>query len=156
MKARQIVLVALAAAVTMSSVAAASPDAAKQRVVITMKGLPNGTFVLTPQNEGAVGNDSGTARVVFSSSRVVMREGQRIEVFRPTFTFEGKRGSLTIRERNEWVDTGNAVVATGTWKVVRGTGEYTKVAGGGRSAHVGHNHGHGAWYARQEGFFTLR
>ena len=40
MKARHTVLVALAAAVTLSSVAAADPDAAKQRVEITMKNLP--------------------------------------------------------------------------------------------------------------------
>jgi hypothetical protein len=40
MKARHAVLVALAAAVTLSSVAAAGPDAAKQRVGTTMKNLP--------------------------------------------------------------------------------------------------------------------
>lgn len=156
MKARQIVLVALAAAVTLTSVAAAGPKASKQRVAITMKGLPNGTFVLTALNEGAVRGDSGTVNVVFGNPRAIMRQGQKVDVFRPTFTFEGKRGSLTIRERNEWVDTGNAVVATGTWKVVRGIGEYAQVAGSGRSAHVGHNGGQGRWYARQEGFFTLR
>jgi hypothetical protein len=156
MKARHIALVALAAAVTLASVAAAGTGAVKERVAITMKGLPDGTFVLTPLREGAVARDSGTVNVAFSSPRVVMRNGQRIEVFRPTFTFEGKRGSVTIRERNEWVQTGNAAVATGTWKVVRGTGEYATVAGAGRSAHVGHKGGHGAWYARQEGFFSLR
>jgi hypothetical protein len=156
MKTRQVVLIALAAAVTLTSVAAAGPDAPKQRLAITMKGLPNGTFVLTPLTEGAVRADSGTASVVFRSPRVIMRGGQRIDVFRPTFTFEGKRGILTIRERNEWVETGDAVVATGTWKVVRGTGEYAQVAGSGRSAHVGHNGGRGRWYARQEGLFTLR
>ena len=37
MKARQAMLVALAAAVTLTSVAAAGPDAAKQRVAIDMK-----------------------------------------------------------------------------------------------------------------------
>jgi hypothetical protein len=50
MKARA-VLVALAATVTLSSVAAAGPDAAKQRVAITSKGASNptsfGKFVLT-------------------------------------------------------------------------------------------------------------
>ena len=40
MKARHAVLVAIAAAVTLSSVAAAGPDAAKQGVGITMKNLP--------------------------------------------------------------------------------------------------------------------
>ncbi len=37
MKARHAILVALAAAVTLTSVAAAGPDAAKQRVAIDMK-----------------------------------------------------------------------------------------------------------------------
>jgi hypothetical protein len=145
-----------AAAVTLTSVAAAGPDAAKQRVAITMKGLPNGGFVLAPQQAGALGRDSGTAHIAYGNPRVVMREGQRVEIYRPTFTFEGKRGSLTIRERNEWVDTGNAVVATGIWKVVRGTGEYAQITGGGRSAHVGHSRGQGPWFARQEGFLSLR
>jgi hypothetical protein len=40
MKARHAVLVAVAAAVALSSVAAAGPDAAKQRVGITMKNVP--------------------------------------------------------------------------------------------------------------------
>ena len=34
--------------------------------------------------------------------------------------------SLTIRERNEWLETGNAAVATGTWNVVRETREYAQ------------------------------
>ena len=47
MKARVVALVALAAAVTLTSVAAAGPDAAKQRVAIDMKIYPQYTFVLT-------------------------------------------------------------------------------------------------------------
>jgi hypothetical protein len=84
-----------------------------------------------------------------------MREGQRAEIYSPTFTFVGRRGRLTIRERNAWVDTGDAQIGTGTWTVVRGTGQYAQVAGSGRSAHVGHNGGQGPWYARQEGFLTI-
>jgi hypothetical protein len=48
MKARLAVLVALAVAVTLASVAAAGPAAAKQRVGITMKNLPGGAFVFAP------------------------------------------------------------------------------------------------------------
>jgi hypothetical protein len=63
MKARYPVLVALAAAVTLTSVAAAGPDAAKQRVAITSKGMANptssGTFVLEPLRAGALKPDSG-------------------------------------------------------------------------------------------------
>ena len=59
MKARVVALVALAAAVTLTSVAAAGPNAAKQRVAIDMKLWPQKTFVsrrCRPDPEG----DSGT------------------------------------------------------------------------------------------------
>jgi hypothetical protein len=38
------------------------PGAAKQRVVITMKGRPKGVFVLTPLQPGVLKRDSGTQR----------------------------------------------------------------------------------------------
>ena len=59
MKAQVVALVALAAAVTLTSVAAAGPDAAKQRVAINMKIHPQKTFVLTPEQVGALKPDSG-------------------------------------------------------------------------------------------------
>jgi len=162
MKARLAVLVALAAAITLTSVAAAGPDAAKQRVAITMKGLPNGRFVLEPMQAGALESDSGTVSPVIANyvPRVVMREGQRVEIYKPVvWQLVGKRGTLTIREpRNEWVDAGADLggpeIGTGTWKVVRGTGQYAQIAGGGRSAHAGLSGGTSPWFARQEGFLT--
>jgi hypothetical protein len=43
--------------------------------------------------------------------------------------------------RNVWVDAGadlgGPLIGTGTWKVVRGTGQYAGIVGGGRSAHAG-------------------
>jgi uncharacterized cupin superfamily protein len=151
-----------AAAVTLTSVAGASLEAAKQRVAITMKGLPNGTFVLTPLKAGALKRDSGTVSVVSGDSRVVVRDGQKVAIFAGgIYTFKGKRGSLTIRERTEWVDIANEnapgfsfppAVGTGSWKVLRGTGTYAEIAGGGRSGHAGLG---AEWYARQEGFLTL-
>ena len=48
-------------------------------------------------------------------------------------TCKGKRNRLVIRVRLEQVDAGNGYhVGTGTWKVVRGTGRYTQITGGGR------------------------
>jgi hypothetical protein len=38
------------------------PGAAKQRVLITLKGKPNGVFVLTPLEPGVLKRDSGTQR----------------------------------------------------------------------------------------------
>jgi hypothetical protein len=149
----------LAAAMVVTSVSAAGHAVTKQRVAITIKGLPNGSFVLTPFKTGALKRDSGTTGISYGSPRVVMRDGQRIEVYSGVYTFDGRRGSLIVRERNEWRDTGsdgngdgNADgVAVGTWKVVRGTGEYARVTGGGGSAHAGLGN---PWNARLEGFLT--
>jgi hypothetical protein len=75
----------------------------------------------------------------------VTREGQKVDIYTAVWTFTGKRGSLVFGERNEWVDIGNDAnrdgnddgVAVGTWKVVGGTGQYAKLAGGGWSGHEG-------------------
>jgi hypothetical protein len=161
MKTFSLWVAALAAAVTLTATAAAGPDAAKQRVAISMKIYPQKTFVLTPMQAGPLKRDSGTVSSVDSKESAVMREGQNIYIYRNTYTLKGKRGSLTIRERAEWVDVSNENapgfdyrpgVAIGTWKVVGGTGAYAKITGGGRSGHAGMG---AKWLARQEGFLTL-
>jgi hypothetical protein len=160
MKARNAVLLALAAAVTLTSVAAAGPGAAKQRVAIWMRDLGNGTFVLTPLQPGTLKRDSGTVSGVFKESATVMREGQSVFISRNTYTFKGKRGTMSIRERNEFVNVSNEKVkgfdftpgiGIGTWKVVGGTRAYAKITGGGRSGVQGH-----PWLAQLEGFLTSR
>ncbi len=120
-----------------------------------MRDLPNGTFNLTPLQGGALKPDSGTTGVAYRLVSVVIRDGQRVENYRLTFTLKGKRGTLTTQERNEWVDTGGPFVGMGTWKVVRGTGQYAGTVGGGRSAAAGLDRGNGDWYASQDGFLTL-
>ena len=162
MKARYAVVVALAAAVTLASIAAAGPGAAKQRVAITAKVVPTGAAVLEPLQDGAVERDSGTfyGKWSLTPDRTVMRDGQKVDIHTGLWTFTGKQGTLVFRERTEWVDIGNDSnrdgsddgVAVGTWKVVRGTGEYAGIAGGGRSGHEGLGR---RWYARYEGFLTL-
>jgi hypothetical protein len=158
MKARHVVLVALAAAVTLTSVAAAGPEAAKQRVAINIKNPDDGTFVLTPLQAGTFNRDSGTVNLAYNDPTIVMREGQRISIYRNTYTLRGRRGSLSIRERAEFVSVSNEKVpgfdftpgvGTGTWKVVGGTGAYAEVTGGGRSGQQGQ-----PWLVRQEGFLT--
>ena len=151
------------AAVTLTSVAAAGGDAAKQRVALTVTILPSGKGVLTPLKDGALKRDSGT----FSGSNptstpadlTVVREGQTVEIYHNVWTFTGKGGSLVLRERTEAVELGQDLdhnafqdgIAVGTWKVVRGTGDYAGFAGGGRSAHFYQG---GRWVARCEGFLT--
>ena len=162
MKAWHVLLVALVAAVTLTSVAAAGPDAAKQRVAISMKlkEVGDGTFVLIPLQSGTLKRDSGTVTVVFNDPTIVMRDGQRIDIFRNTYTVTGKRGTMSIRERTEFVNVSNEKVpgfdftpgvGIGTWKVVGGTGAYAKITGGGRSGHQGQ-----PWLAQQQGFLASR
>lgn len=162
MKVRHALLAALVAAVTLTSVAAAGPDAAKQRVAISMKNLGNGTFVLRPLQAGTLKRDSGTVRVVTPEEpTTMMRQGQSVYIYLNTYTLKGKRGNLSIRERNEMVEVSKEKVAgfdftpgvgIGTWKVVSGTGAYAKITGGGRSGHQGSP----VWLAQQEGFLTSR
>jgi hypothetical protein len=155
MKAAYAVLVALVAAVTLTSVSSAGSEAVKQRVVINMKILPQGKFVLTPMNTGVLTGDSGTISGNWESTpgRNVMRDGQKVTIFNVFWTFTGKQGTLTIRERSEWVavELGEDSVALGTWKVVRGTGQYAGITGRGGSGHAGLGT---PWYARYEGFLT--
>ena len=157
MKAIQAMLVALVASIILTSLAAANPEAAKQRVVINMKIHPQKTFVLTPLQAGRLKGDSGTIRSNWTSipGRAVMRDGQRVTIYDGAVTtLTGKRGTLTIRDRNEWVsvELGEDAVAIGTWRVVRGTGQYAGIVGKGRDAHAGLGT---PWYARYEGFLSL-
>ncbi len=65
-------------------------------------------------------------------------------------TLTGKRGTLVTRNQIEWLDVPTATpLFTGTWKVVRGTGDYAGLAGGGRVAGVTFPNGATRW--RREG-----
>jgi len=151
-------LVGVAAAVTLTSVAAAGPDAAKQRVMITTQAAETTTVspaVFTPLQTGALKRDSGTQTGAIPPERVVMRDGQRVSIYDGVSTFKGKRGTFVSRYHSEWVEAGNGYhVATSTWKVVRGTGQYAGVTGGGRGGSVWLDRTD-AWSSRDEGFLTL-
>jgi hypothetical protein len=157
---RHIVLAVLAAAFTLTSVAAAGTDATKQRIAINAKVRPEGTFVLVPLRPGSLKRDSGTFNAAGGSGRTVTRNGQEVLIYTNAWTLGGKRGSVTLREQIEWVSIGrdgnrdgqDDTVATGTWKVVGGTGAYARIAGGGGSGHAGLEVG---WIARFEGFLTV-
>jgi len=131
-----VVAVLVATAVTLAAVAAAGPVAAKQRIAIRLVGARD-SFVLTPLTSGAVKPDTGAATFCCWSSRHIMRDGQEIEVNDPQMTLTGKQGTLVARNRIEWVDLPNGwAVMTGTWKVIRATGDYAGLSGGGRGAGV--------------------
>lgn len=148
----------VAAALTLTSLASAGPSAAGQRVAITMQAARTTTaspFVLTPLQTGPLEHDSGTQTGAIPAERVVMREGQRVSMYDGVVTLKGKAGRLVIRYRSNYVDAGNGYhVGTGTWKVVRGTGRYAGVTGGGRTGDVWLDRG--PWSSRSEGFLTVR
>ena len=124
-----------AAAATLAAVAAAGPVAAKQRVAIQEKG--GASFVLTPLTPGAIKRDTGTASFCCWTDRHIMRDGQAIDINDPEMTLTLKRGTLVVRNRIGFVDIPDGwAVFTGTWKVIRGTGDYAGLSGGGRRAGV--------------------
>ena len=140
----------LAAALAVTSIAAAGPVAAKQRIAIQLKG---DSFVLTPLTTGAIKQDAGVVSFCCWSERHIMRDGQAIDVNDPKMTLTGKQGTLVTRNRIEWVDLPEDYsVFTGTWKVIRGTGAYAGLSGGGRGAHVTLPNGNGM--SRFEGFLN--
>ena len=98
--------------------------------------------------------DAESCLAALAPGREVVREGQRVTIYDAIATQKGKRGSLVIRYRTEYVDAGNGYhVGTGTWKVVRGTGQYAGITGGGRSGAVTLDRG--PWSSRAEGVLTL-
>jgi hypothetical protein len=91
MKARNIVLAVLVAAVALASVAAAGPDVTKQRVAVNATILPGGTFVLMPLRAGALKRDSGRIYGNWRSApgRDVVRNGQSVGVYIIKWTLTG-------------------------------------------------------------------
>ena len=147
------VAVLAATAVTLAAVATAGSVAPKQRIGIQVKGGANESFVLTPLTSGVIKRDTGAATFCCWSSRHIMRDGQAIELNDPQMTLTGKRGTLVIRNRIEWVDVPDGwAVFTGTWNVIRGTGDYVGLSGGGRGAGITLPNGKGK--TRFEGFLS--
>jgi hypothetical protein len=141
------------AAVMLTAVAAAGPVAEKQRIAI--QGMAGGGFVLTPLTPGALERDTGVATFCCWSSRVVVRDGLQVEINDPLMTLTGKRGALVARNQVEWVDVANGyAVGIVTWRVLRGTGAYAGLTGGGRGAIMELPKGAAKWH--REGFLSPR
>ena len=123
-----------ATAAMLAAVAAAGPVAARQEIAIQVKGE---SFVLNSLTSGVIKRDTGVATFCCWSSRQIRRDGQDIVLNDPQMRLTGKRGTLVLRNRIAWVDIPDGwSVFTGTWKVIRGTGAYAGLSGGGRGAGV--------------------
>jgi hypothetical protein len=144
----------LAAALTLAMVAAASPVAKRQQVVVNQKeGKGKGTFALVPLNPGSLSGDAGTYTWVISSKKAGTADGQGFVRYDSVVTYEGDQGTFVVREVATLVAVAiGAKVGTGTWNVLRGTGVYEGVRGGGRLAAVTGIVTPDLW--RYEGFLT--
>jgi hypothetical protein len=148
------------AALALSSADDPDAQAARQRVSIVTQGVQDDpsspVFELTPLEAGVLERDSGTETASFTES-VAMRSGQRVVVTDGLETLQSDQGTLDVRFRIEWVGAGNGYrVGTGTWRVVRGTGRYAEVTGGGQRGDMWLKRGRGPWSGRAEGFLTSR
>jgi hypothetical protein len=141
--------------VTLTAGAAAGPGAAKQRIEIQLKEGNGNRFVLTPLTPGAIRPDSGMVSFCCWTQSFITRNGQRIQVNDPQMTLTGKRGTLVARNRIEWFDLPDGwAVSTGTWNVIRGTGDYAGLSGGGVGAGISLANGNGR--SQFEGFLSAR
>jgi hypothetical protein len=129
-----VLAVVMATAATLAAATAAAPLAAKQRVQLQLKA---DSFVLTPMTSGDLEGDSGIASACCWTHHYITRDGITNEINNPQVTLRGKRGTLVLRNRIEFFDIpGGDAVFTGTWKVIRGTGAYAGIAGGGHGGGV--------------------
>jgi hypothetical protein len=135
-------LIAAAAATAVASaaiagVATAGSAAAQQEVAFSYANNNPARMTLTPLTSGSIVADLGSTSWCCWTRKTVEQDGEQLEVNNPLATFVGKHGSLTWRERIVWVDLPNGYsIATGTWRIVRGTGAYEHLAGQGHLALV--------------------
>jgi hypothetical protein len=142
-----------------TSAAPAGAVAGKQRIAIAVKQpleARTGSFVLEVLTPGPLARASGSTMFASGPTPVFIGRivgGQRVDRFRGTDTLKGKDGTLTIRLQVDFVSAGNRYqVGAGTWSIVRGTGAYAGLTGGGRSALVSPPGKFG--FAQHEGFVT--
>jgi hypothetical protein len=131
----------LVSVATLASTASAQPANAVQRVAIEQKlrlSSASGSFVLRILGPGALRSDTGTfTHRAGGLERVALHNGQGVAAHVVVTEFVGRRGMFAIRQRLDLVAAGNGhMVATGTWRVVLGTGAYAHLAGSGRLATV--------------------
>ena len=140
-----------------TSVATAHPSAAKQRVAITARATAHNSsearFVLEPRGAGPLERDSGMESSIIAGQRNVVRAGQSFTIVTWVTTCKGKRGSFVFRAHISHDHVEGYSVGTGTWKVVRGTGAYARMTGGGRVANV--SPPARPWIEQRDGILTL-
>lgn len=125
------------AALALVLTSATGAESGRQRVAIVARGSNPTSFLLTPLSAGPAKRDSGTTYYCCVHSRSTTRDGQPVEIASFLKTYEGTRGTLTLRIVIEWTDAGNGyTIGSGTWKIAKGTNAYAHLEGNGRLAVV--------------------
>jgi len=125
------------AALALVLTSATGAESGRQRVAVVARGSNPTSFVLTPLSPGPAKRDSGTTYYCCVYTHSTTRDGQTVEIANFLKTYEGKRGTLTLRIVVEWTDAGNGyTIGSGIWKIAKGTKAYANLQGNGRLAVV--------------------
>jgi hypothetical protein len=124
-------------AVALAGLAHAGRVAAHQQIAMSYANGNASKVTLTPITPGSIAADTGSTTWCCFTEKTIRQDGQLLDVDNPLATFVGKNGTLVWRERITWVDLANGYsIATGTWRIVRGTGAYEHATGQGHLAFV--------------------
>jgi hypothetical protein len=122
-------------ATALAGLASAGRAATHQEVAFSYANNDPSKMTLTPLTSGAILADRGSTSWCCWTQKTVQQDGEQLDVNNPLATFVGKHGSLTWREQITWLDLTNGYsIATGTWRIVRGTGAYEHLIGHGHLA----------------------
>jgi hypothetical protein len=123
------------AATALAGLATASGAATHQAIAFSYAN--SAKMTLTPLTPGSILADRGSTSWCCWTQKTVQQDGEQLDANNPLATFVGKRGALTWREQITWVNLTNGYsVATGTWKIVHGSGAYQHLAGHGHVAFI--------------------
>lgn len=128
----------------------------RQRVAINMILNKNdtGSFTLYALTPGPLEADTGAVRIPGFGMGTVIRNGMKVLNFEMGQILKGRLGTFGLPVRFDEVEMQNGVrVHMGTWKIVKGTGAYSQIKGGGR--YVAVRMSNGRRLVRQEGWVTV-
>jgi hypothetical protein len=129
-----VVAIAVAAAVLVG-LASATGAATRQQIAFSYANGNASKVTLTPLTAGSVLADLGATSWCCWTQKTIQQDGEQLDVNNPMARFAGKRGSITWREQITWVSLdGGYSIATGTWRIVRGSGAYQHLEGHGHVA----------------------
>ena len=123
------------AASALAGLATAGGATTHQEVAFSYANNNPSRMTLTPLTSGSILADHGSTSWCCWTQKTVRQGSEQLDVDNPLATFVGRHGSVTWRERVTWLDPTNGYsVATGTWRIVHGTGAYEHLVGHGHLA----------------------